>query len=59
MASLHRIAPCFWFDDQAEAAANHYVGIFPNSRIVAVTKYGKAGFVIQGGPAGSVLTVVF
>jgi predicted 3-demethylubiquinone-9 3-methyltransferase (glyoxalase superfamily) len=59
MASVHRIAPCFWFDDQGEAAANFYVGIFPNSRIVAVTKYGRAGFEIHGRPAGSVMTVEF
>ena len=25
---IHTIVPCLWFDDQAEAAANFYVGIF-------------------------------
>jgi predicted 3-demethylubiquinone-9 3-methyltransferase (glyoxalase superfamily) len=44
------------FDDgQAEEAANFYVGIFPNSRIVTVARYGEAG----PGPKGSVMTVVF
>jgi len=32
-----KISPFLWFDDQAEEAANLYVGIFPNSRIIAVT----------------------
>ena len=59
MAAVHRIAPCLWFDDQAEAAAQHYVSIFPNSRVVAVTRYGNAGFEIHKRPAGSVLTVEF
>jgi predicted 3-demethylubiquinone-9 3-methyltransferase (glyoxalase superfamily) len=59
MPVIHRIAPCLWFDDQAEEAAQHYVSIFPNSRIVATTTYGNAGFEIHHRPAGSVLTVEF
>jgi predicted 3-demethylubiquinone-9 3-methyltransferase (glyoxalase superfamily) len=31
MAPALRIAPCLWFDSQAEEAANFYVGIFRNS----------------------------
>ncbi|MCW8131461.1 MAG: VOC family protein [Planctomycetota bacterium] len=54
-----RIAPCLWFDDQAEAAANFYVGIFKNARITNTTHYGEAGKEIHGKPAGSVLTVSF
>lgn len=59
MSVTQRIAPCLWFDDQAEAAAEHYVGIFPNSRIGLITRYGEAGFEIHRRPAGSVMTVVF
>jgi predicted 3-demethylubiquinone-9 3-methyltransferase (glyoxalase superfamily) len=59
MAITHRIRPCFWFNDQGEEAAHFYVGIFPNSRIVAVTRYGHAGHEIHGRPAGSVMTVGF
>ena len=59
MASMQRISPCLWFDDQAEEAARFYVGIFDNSRIVSVTRYNKAGFEIHGRPAGSVMTVEF
>ena len=59
MVTTQRISPCLWFDDQAEEAARFYAGIFRNSRIVAVTRYGSAGFEIHGRPAGSVMTVVF
>ncbi len=53
------IAPCLWFDDQAEQAAAFYTAIFPNSRIVATTRYGHAGHDIHGRAAGSVMTVEF
>src|SRR5919201_4781644 len=59
MASIHRIAPCLWFDHQAEEAARFYTGVFKNSRIVAISKYGEAGFEIHRRPAGSVMTVAF
>lgn len=59
MAKLHRIVPCLWFDHQAEEAANFYVGIFPNSRITAITRYSSVGFETHHRPAGSVLTVAF
>ena len=54
-----RIAPCMWFDNEAEAATKFYTGIFKNSRIKATTRYGSAGFEIHRRPAGSVLTVEF
>jgi predicted 3-demethylubiquinone-9 3-methyltransferase (glyoxalase superfamily) len=59
MASLQRITPCLWFADQGEEAARFYTGIFPNSRITAITRYGTAGFETHGRPAGSVMTVEF
>jgi len=34
------IAPCLWFNGEAEAAANLYVSLFPNSAIGAVSRYG-------------------
>jgi len=52
---IQKITPFLWFDHQAEEAANFYASIFPNSRIVKVVRYGKAG----PGPAGSVMTVEF
>jgi predicted 3-demethylubiquinone-9 3-methyltransferase (glyoxalase superfamily) len=54
-----RISPCLWFDDQAEAAAQFYVSVFPNSRITQISRYGETGTEIHGRPAGSVMTVEF
>jgi predicted 3-demethylubiquinone-9 3-methyltransferase (glyoxalase superfamily) len=52
---MERTTPCLWFDSQGEDAASFYVSVFPNSRIVRVSRYGEAG----PGPAGSVMTVEF
>jgi predicted 3-demethylubiquinone-9 3-methyltransferase (glyoxalase superfamily) len=54
-----RIAPCLWFDGQAEAAARFYCAIFPGSRITAVTHYGEAGREQHRQEPGTVLTVAF
>ena len=51
------ITPCLWFDGQAEAAAELYTAVFPNSRITAVSRYGEAGREIHGGQPGTVLTM--
>jgi predicted 3-demethylubiquinone-9 3-methyltransferase (glyoxalase superfamily) len=59
MATIQRISPCLWFDNQAEEAARFYTGVFKNSRITATTRYGKAGFETHHRPAGSVMTVIF
>ena len=49
---IQKITPFLWFDHQAEEAAGFYVSIFPNSKIIKVIRYGKAG----PGPAGSAMT---
>ena len=54
-----KILPCLWFDTEAEAAANHYVSIFKNSRLGKISRYGKEGQEIHGKEAGSVMTVEF
>lgn len=59
MQTLQKITPCLWFDDRAEEAAQFYTGIFSNSRIVSISRYGEAGREIHGRPAGSVMTVAF
>jgi predicted 3-demethylubiquinone-9 3-methyltransferase (glyoxalase superfamily) len=59
MAIVRRIAPCLWFDDQAEEAARFYTSIFSNSRIGTIARYGEAGHEIHGRPPGSVMTVSF
>jgi predicted 3-demethylubiquinone-9 3-methyltransferase (glyoxalase superfamily) len=55
MPGKQRITPFLWFDANAEQAANFYVSIFKNSKILEVARYGEAG----PGPKGSVMTVQF
>jgi predicted 3-demethylubiquinone-9 3-methyltransferase (glyoxalase superfamily) len=52
---MQKIKPFLWFDTQAEEAANFYVSIFKNSKILSVARYGDAG----PGPKGSAMTVSF
>lgn len=47
------IVPNLWFDSEAEQAAEFYVSIFPNSRVVKVLRYTEAG----PGVPGTVVTV--
>ncbi|MEP6695401.1 MAG: VOC family protein [Pseudonocardiales bacterium] len=50
-----KIVPSLWFDTEAEEAADYYVSVFANSRIVNVSHY------TEGGPRepGTVMTVEF
>jgi predicted 3-demethylubiquinone-9 3-methyltransferase (glyoxalase superfamily) len=50
-----KIIPNLWFDTEAEEAAEFYVSVFDNSRIVGVTHYTEAG----PREAGTVMTVEF
>ncbi|MBA5635915.1 VOC family protein [Duganella sp. LX20W] len=59
MASIHRITPCLWFDNQAEDAVQFYTSIFNNAKITSVSRYGEAGQEVHGKPPGSVMTVAF
>ena len=59
MPIAHRIAPCLWFDSQAEQAANFYCAIFRNSRITSMSRYGEAGKEQHRRPPGSVMVVGF
>ncbi|MEX2300001.1 MAG: VOC family protein [Bryobacterales bacterium] len=52
---MPKILPFLWFDHQAEEAANFYVSVFKNSRVLSIARYGDAG----PGPKGSVMTVTF
>src|ERR1043166_9430070 len=54
-----RITINLWFDSEAEDAAKFYTGIFKNSKIGKIARYGKAGFEVHHRPAGSVMTVEF
>jgi len=55
MKVSQKIAPFLWFDGKAEQAANFYVSVFRNSKVLSVTRYGEAG----PGPKGSVMSAVF
>jgi predicted 3-demethylubiquinone-9 3-methyltransferase (glyoxalase superfamily) len=52
---MQKITPFLWFDGKAEEAANFYVSIFKNSKIVSVGRFGDAG----PGPKGSAMSVKF
>jgi predicted 3-demethylubiquinone-9 3-methyltransferase (glyoxalase superfamily) len=59
MQVTHKIAPCLWFDNQAEEAAHFYVSVFKNSKIVSTSRYPKAGQEVHRRQPGSVMTVEF
>jgi predicted 3-demethylubiquinone-9 3-methyltransferase (glyoxalase superfamily) len=50
-----QIVPNLWFDSEALEAAEHYVSIFPDSRILHVARYTEAG----PGDPGSAMVVEF
>ena len=52
---MQKITPFLWFDNNAEDAANFYVSIFKNSRVLNIARYGDAG----PGPKGTVVTAQF
>lgn len=52
---MQKITPFLWFNGKAEEAANFYVSIFKNSKILEIVRYGEVG----PGPKGTVMTVSF
>ncbi len=52
---MKKITPFLWFDDQAEEAMNFYVSVFPNSRVLDISRYGDD----VPGPKGKVMTATF
>src|SRR5688572_19892509 len=53
---MSKIAPCLWFDGEAEEAARFYVSLLPDARIDHVQKNVVDS---PAGKAGSVLVVAF
>jgi predicted 3-demethylubiquinone-9 3-methyltransferase (glyoxalase superfamily) len=53
---MDKVSPCLWFDGNAEAAAQLYTSLIPNSRIVSVD---KSPGDTPSGPKDSVITVEF
>lgn len=54
---MQKITPFFWFENQAEEAANFYAALFPGSKINKIVRYPKAAEAVSGRAAGSVMTV--
>jgi predicted 3-demethylubiquinone-9 3-methyltransferase (glyoxalase superfamily) len=52
---MPNVTPWLWFDTEGEEAAEFYTSVFPNSRIVEVTRYGSA----NPQQEGRVMTVTF
>ncbi|MBS0332127.1 MAG: VOC family protein [Proteobacteria bacterium] len=52
---MPKIHPFLWFAAEAEPAANFYVSIFPNSKVLNVVRNSESA----PGPTGGVLTVDF
>ena len=59
MPTAQPITPCLWFDKQAEDAARFYTGIFKNSKIGKISRYGEAGREVHGQAPGTVMTIEF
>jgi predicted 3-demethylubiquinone-9 3-methyltransferase (glyoxalase superfamily) len=38
---MKKITPFLWFDDKAEEAANFYISLFKDSKIINISRYGK------------------
>jgi predicted 3-demethylubiquinone-9 3-methyltransferase (glyoxalase superfamily) len=55
-STMPKIAPCLWFDRDAEAAARFYCEIFPNSKVCEIARYPEG---LPGDRAGEVMTVAF
>jgi len=55
----NQISPCLWFDNQAEEAALFYTSVFKNSKITAVSRYGKEGFEFHRQKEGTAMVVAF
>lgn len=52
---MQKITPCLWFDTEGEEAANYYVSVFENARILEISRYGPG----MHRPEGLALTVEF
>ncbi len=56
---MQRIIPFLWFNNSAEEAANYYVSVFKNARVVTIARYSKEGAAASGQIEGFAMTVAF
>jgi predicted 3-demethylubiquinone-9 3-methyltransferase (glyoxalase superfamily) len=54
-----KIVPHIWLEKDAEIAAEFYVSVFKNSRILRTSYYPEAAEQVSGQKKGSVMTVLF
>ncbi|MGD0742834.1 MAG: VOC family protein [Acidimicrobiales bacterium] len=52
---MNPLMPCLWFDGNADAAVDHYLGIFPNSRRLGAGDFGPD----MPGEEGTTMAVYF
>src|SRR5688572_8072084 len=52
---MQQITPFLWFSTEAEEAANYYISVFKNSKMLDIQRYGDAG----PGPKGTVMVLSF
>lgn len=57
--TVQRITPFLWFDNQAAQAAEFYVSVFENSRVITTTHYSGDAAKASGRAEGTVMTVAF
>ncbi|HWZ65878.1 MAG TPA: VOC family protein [Patescibacteria group bacterium] len=60
MATVQKITPSLWFDNNCEEAMTYYTSVFPNSEIILIKRYPEG--ITQGpmaGMDGKVLTGIF
>ncbi len=53
--TAQKITTYLWFDSNAEQAVEHYLSLFPGSRVTKVARWGKGG----PGVEGSVMNIAF
>ena len=50
-----KVTPFLWFESQAEEATNFYVSLFPDSKLLDVSRWSEGAPV----PAGTVMSATF
>ncbi|MBI5430477.1 MAG: VOC family protein [Nitrosomonadales bacterium] len=56
---MQKITPFLWLNDQAEEAANFYVSVFKNSKVLNMERYGPEAAEASGRPEDSLMTASF
>lgn len=59
MIIMSHLTPCLWFDTTAEEAVAFYLDVFPDSRILEISRYPESDHPAHLGRAGTVLSIAF